>query len=122
MDYPEAIEASGLLEEFLQIVAPSDGIEGTEGDACAVFFDKAYLTMAEFLAPIGEVLVRQSHRPEATISGFLSSSIKPAKTREKSSRDKLHELLSSEMAAQAEALEHLKRIESIQSYLGRVGR
>lgn len=121
--YEEAAEAAELMNVFRTTRAevPVEETRDAHADACAVFFDKNYLTMSEFLAPIGGMLTRHKPKSESTIGGFLSSAIKAVKPKEKSDREKLQELLGHETQAQAVTLDHLKRIESIRHFLDRIG-
>jgi hypothetical protein len=69
--FEETHAAAQLLEEFQSLTRKT---KPAAEDATALFFDKYYLTMSDFLAPIGSVLTRPKHRNE-NIHDFIASSI-----------------------------------------------
>jgi hypothetical protein len=118
--YRETLEAADLLRTFNSIQVRTES-DDEYADARAVFFDKEYLTMAEFLAPIGAVLTRTDRSSGGlTIEKFFSTSLKTASPRAESDREKLQELFSRELESQAASLDQLKQIESIKAFLSRL--
>ena len=71
-------------------------VQEKQPSSTAVFFDKDYLTIAEFLGPIGDVLkARPTDNSNATIQNFITSSIGKHKqdAQTKRARKTLSELL-----------------------------
>jgi len=70
--FQETAEAAKLLNDFYSLMQKEKTPSST-----AVFFDKDYLTIAEFLAPIGGILTaRPVEQPNSTIQSFITSSLK----------------------------------------------
>ncbi len=73
--FEETHAAAKLLDEFHSLTQKT---KPPKEDAANVFFDKYYLTMADFLAPIGSVLTRTARE---NIHDFILTSVhSPAKS------------------------------------------
>ena len=69
--FQETAEAAKLLNEFYTLTQKDKPASST-----AIFFDKDYLTIAEFLAPVGDILkAKPVDQANATIQNFITSSL-----------------------------------------------
>ena len=77
--FKETNAAAGLLEEFYSLSKkPGKRYTRSTNEAATAFFSKDFLTIADFIAPIGEVLtVPASARPERelTVRNFITSNV-----------------------------------------------
>lgn len=105
--FEETAVAAKLLDEFFSLSQRS-----VQTAAASVFFDKQYLTITEFLAPIGSDLtvVKPEARSGGSIENFITSSLKRKKPR--TFRDSLAKTL---MAADDE-----QKPMTIKNYLDRL--
>ena len=69
--FEETHAAAQLLEEFQSLTRKT---RPPAEEVTTVFFDKYYLTMSDFLAPIGSILTKPKARNE-NIHDFIASSI-----------------------------------------------
>lgn len=74
--FEETAVAAKLLDEFFSLSQRS-----AQTAAASVFFDKQYLTITEFLAPIGSDLavVKPESRSSGSIENFIATSLKRKK-------------------------------------------
>lgn len=88
--FKETRAAAGLLEEFYSLSKKrTKRFARSTNEAATAFFSKDFLTIADFVAPIGEVLtVPAPARPEreTTVSSFISSNVHRTKKISRSGR------------------------------------
>lgn len=88
--FKETGAAAGLLEEFYSLSRKrSKRFTRSTNAAATAFFNKDFLTIADFVAPIGEVLtVPAPERPEreTSVSSFISSNVHRTKKISRSGR------------------------------------
>lgn len=81
--FKETNAAAGLLEEFYTLSKKrTKRFARSTNEAAQAFFSKDFLTIADFVAPIGEVLtVPAASRPEreSSVHSFITSNIHRAK-------------------------------------------
>ncbi len=77
--FKETESAAGLLNEFQKLMPkPVKRYTRSETEAARVFFNKDFLTIADFLAPIGEVLIVTSHSNEertGSVGHFITTGL-----------------------------------------------
>lgn len=75
--FTETSSAAGLLEEFYFLSGkPGRRYARSTNEAAKTFFGKDFLTIADFLAPIGEILiVPASPERDNTVQTFIKSSL-----------------------------------------------
>ncbi|MBL7995348.1 hypothetical protein JNM05_08240 [bacterium] len=77
----ETASAASLLQEFNSLSRrPGKRFTRSTNAAAATFFSKDFLTVADFLAPIGEVLIVPAVRGRDTsVQNFITSNVHRAK-------------------------------------------
>lgn len=91
-EFPETRIAAELLRQFFRATHPPEALE--DANPVSTFFDKQYLTITEFLGPLGMEIRRAAPPRSRSVAAFFEGTLKTRQTPQAPLKETIRSFLS----------------------------